>query len=63
MSLGKHKIELFYDVVSPWSYFAFETLLRYEKVNRRGSTFWNCACLIDFNLFFHDIPLGLELGR
>lgn len=32
MSLGKHKIELFYDVVSPWSYFAFETLLRYEKV-------------------------------
>uniref|UniRef100_A0A2R5L466 Glutathione S-transferase kappa n=1 Tax=Ornithodoros turicata TaxID=34597 RepID=A0A2R5L466_9ACAR len=31
MALTKTTVELFYDVISPYSYIAFETLLRYEK--------------------------------
>jgi len=31
---GLKKVELFYDVVSPYSYFAFKVLTRYEQANR-----------------------------
>jgi len=40
-----HKVEIFYDVVSPYSYLAFETLLHYQKL-------WN------LNLVFRPFFLG-----
>lgn len=32
MTPGRVKIELFYDVISPYAWFAFESLLRYQRV-------------------------------
>ena len=33
-SKGKAVVELFFDVISPWSYLAFETLSRYHRIGR-----------------------------